>query len=123
MKNGLGDCRWDILQHFIEGKNTGGTPISKADIMIKIINIITAGADTTSIRIRAVIRSLLLHPAAFKRPQKEVDDAYRRLGLTDSHITHVDAEGLPYLSAVVKESLRMHPSIHTSYRDILRQKR
>lgn len=113
MTNGLGNKRKDMLQHFVEAKDMSGQPVTKGDVMIEGVNILGAGADTTSIGILAVMGAILTHPNAKKQLQEEIDQAYRDLGLekTGSEIDFKEAEKLPYLSAVIKESMRLHPSI------------
>lgn len=113
MTNGLGDKRKDMLQHFVEAKDMHGRPVKKGDVMIEGVNILGAGADTTSIGILAVVGAILTHSEAKKHLQEELDQAYKDLGLeeTGSEIDFKDAEKLPYLSAVIKESMRLHPSI------------
>ncbi|GAD99962.1 hypothetical protein NECHADRAFT_55911 [Paecilomyces variotii No. 5] len=113
MTNGLGTKRRDMLQHFVEAKDMSGQPVKKGDVMIEGVNILGAGADTTSIGILAVMGAILTHPAAKEKLCKELDQAYKDLGLegTSSEIDFKDAEKLPYLAAVVKESMRLHPSI------------
>ncbi|KAJ9245288.1 hypothetical protein DTO169E5_1155 [Paecilomyces variotii] len=113
MTNGLGTKRRDMLQHFVEAKDMSGQPVKKGEVMIEGVNILGAGADTTSIGILAVMGAILTHPAAKEKLCKELDQAYKDLGLegTSSEIDFKDAEKLPYLAAVVKESMRLHPSI------------
>jgi len=113
MRTGLGDKRKDMLQHFVEAKDMSGQPVKKGDVMIEGVNILGAGADTTSIGILAVMGAILTHPEAKKKLQEELDQAYKDLGLveTSSEIDFKDAEKLPYLAAVIKESMRLHPSI------------
>jgi len=113
MVNSLGDRRRDMLQHFIEAKDMSGNPVKKEDVMIEGVNLLGAGADTTAIGILACIGALLLHPEHKRKVMAEVDEAYELLGLhkENREISFKDAEKLPYLSAVVCESTRLHPSI------------
>lgn len=112
-RTGLGDKRRDLLQHFIEAKDTSGNPVKKADVMIEGVNILGAGADTTTIAILATLGALLRHPDAIRRLQAELDAAYENLGIdgAGNDIPYAEAAKLPYLSAVIKESTRLHPSI------------
>jgi len=50
------------------------------------------------------------NPDAYARLQAEVDDFYDTNDLT-SPITYVQAQQLPYLRAIISESLRLYPSI------------
>jgi len=112
-QNGLGDKRRDMLQLFIEAKDMSGQPVKKGDVMIEGVNILGAGADTTTVGILATLGALLMHPDAISRLQQEIDKAYEDLGLdkTGGDILYPEASKLPFLSAVIKESTRLHPSI------------
>lgn len=113
MEEGSGAGHHDMLQYFIDCKDNG-QPVNKGQVMIEGINILGAGADTTSVAILACLGAILTHPGAYETLQKEVDRAYLDAGLKteqDGEITFRDAEKIPYLSAVVRESMRLHPSI------------
>lgn len=112
LNNGLGDRRRDMLQRFVEAKDVRGHPVKKGDVMIEGVNILGAGADTTTIGILAILGALLLHSEQKERLQREIEEAYQKLGLGDGlEIGFKEAEKLPFLSAVIKESTRLHPSI------------
>jgi cytochrome P450 len=109
MRNGLEDRRFDMLQYFINGKDPSGDPVTKGEVMIEGVNILGAGADTTAISILAVLGNILQNPDAFQRLRKELDDAHERLNARSLPFRELDK--LPYFSAVVRESTRLHPSI------------
>jgi cytochrome P450 len=113
MKEGLGDQRRDLLQHFIDAKDQSGNPVKKGDVMIEGVNILGAGADTTTVAILAVLGVVLQHSSHKQRLMAEIDQAYTDLDLADKgeEISFKDCENLPFLCAVVKESMRLHPSI------------
>ncbi|KAG7051926.1 cytochrome p450 [Colletotrichum scovillei] len=112
-RDGLGSQRRDMLQLFIDAKDMTGQPVTKGDVMMEGVNILGAGADTTTIGILSALGSLLLHPEAIVRLQAEIDEAYCSLGLekTGRDIEFLESSKLPFLSAVIKESTRLHPSI------------
>jgi len=109
MRNGLGDRRPDMLQYFINGKDSNGNPVSKSEVMIEGVNILGAGADTTAIAILAILGNVLQKPEDLQRLRKELDKAHDRLN--SSSLPFKELEKIPYLSAVVRESIRLHPSI------------
>jgi cytochrome P450 len=114
MTNGLlPDQRRDLLQHFIEAKDHRGQPVGKKDVMIEGVNILAAGSDTTAIGILACLGYLLTNPHIKAKLIEEIDSAYkeRRLVEEGREISFKEAEKLPYLSAVIAESTRLHPSI------------
>lgn len=67
---------------------------------------ILAGGDTTSASMRAVIYYLAKSPAAYTNLVNELDKA--RLALPAKW---KDAQALPYLDAVIRESMRINPGI------------
>ncbi|KXH69064.1 hypothetical protein CSAL01_05399 [Colletotrichum salicis] len=116
-RNGLGFKQRDMLQLFIDAKDMSGQPVTKGDVMMEGVNILGAGADTTTISILATLGSLLLHPEAIIRLQAEIDEAYSSLGRgkTGGDIEFSESSKLPFLSAVIKESTRLHPSIQYQF--------
>ena len=113
MGNGPPSNRKDMLQHFIEMKGKSDSEsATKDDILVEAVIVLGAGADTTSIAILAVLGALATHPEILPRLQEEVDETYTRLGLEPHDgVSYNDAIKLPYLSAVIRESMRLHPSL------------
>ncbi|KAF9894565.1 hypothetical protein FE257_006450 [Aspergillus nanangensis] len=103
--------REDMLAHFIRMKSIDGDhPASDIEVIAESMNIIGAGADTTSIGMRTCLYYLSLNPTVYSRLQKEIDEYY------DTHdlkvpITYQQTQELEYLKAVVLEALRLFPSI------------
>lgn len=64
-----------------------------------------AGSDTTSNSSCAIIYHLCTHPRAMKKLQEELD---RELKHSEEVPLHDDVQELPYLQAVLSESLRFH---------------
>jgi coumaroylquinate(coumaroylshikimate) 3'-monooxygenase len=68
-------------------------------------DMITAGADTTVISVEWAMAELLRNPSVQEKVQEELD----RVVGCDRVLQETDFPDLPYLQAVVKESLRLHP--------------
>ncbi len=66
-----------------------------------------AGTDTTTTVIEWVMAELITHPDAMRNAQDEIKVV---VGIT-SHITEDHLDRLPYLKAVLKETLRLHPPL------------
>ena len=64
-----------------------------------------AGVDTTAAAIRWAMVELINHPNIFQKLREEIDSVIGNNRL----IKESDAPTLPYLQAVVKEILRLHP--------------
>ncbi|KAK5686540.1 hypothetical protein LTS10_002660 [Elasticomyces elasticus] len=73
---------------------------------------IGAGSDTTGISLSATIYHLIQNPRCMERLREELKTA--ALDKKLSHpVTFRESQNLPYLQAVIKEALRMHPAVGT----------
>ncbi|KAF5539152.1 lipase esterase [Fusarium phyllophilum] len=73
-----------------------------------VINII-AGSDTTSISLSAVLYYLLKNPSCMDKLREEVD-TFTANGQLSTFVTYKESQAMPYLQAVIKEALRLHPA-------------
>lgn len=71
---------------------------------------IFAGSDTTAASLRAIFYNLCRHKPAHDKLLSEIDAADREGRLSDP-LTFAEAQNLPYLQAVIKEALRIHPAV------------
>jgi len=69
-----------------------------------------AGADTTAISLRAIFYYLARNPSVQSALFAEIDRA-DAAGHLSHPVTFAEAMNLPYLQAVIKEALRMHPGV------------
>lgn len=83
----------------------------KSDIVIMMVTMqnIFAGSDTTSISLTAVYFNLVTRPEVQTKLRAEIDAAYASGELSEPP-TFAESQKLPYLQAVIKESLRLHPA-------------
>ena len=70
-------------------------------------DVLIGGTDTTYTVLEWAMAELLRHPEVMKKVQNEL----RLIGRNRSAILAQDDEKMPYLKAVIKETLRMHPPI------------
>ncbi|ORY13761.1 cytochrome P450 [Clohesyomyces aquaticus] len=75
--------------------------LDDSEIRAQCKDLIFAGTDSTGMNLATILRSLVLHPEKYARLRSEIT-ANAALG-PDA----VDVQALPYLSAVVKEGLRI----------------
>ncbi|OMO70116.1 Cytochrome P450 [Corchorus olitorius] len=70
-----------------------------------ISNYLTGGTDSFPLMICWGLAELINHPEVMKKAQNEIDSVVGRNRILEES----DVENLPYLKAIVKETLRLHP--------------
>lgn len=99
----------DFLTKFFIRKASEPERFTMFHIISGCMQNMVAGSDTTGITLSAILYYLLKNPATFSRLRDEVDTLDRERGRT-SFVSFEESQGMPYLQAVIKEALRMHPA-------------
>jgi len=82
----------------------------------QIINILVAGRDTTACLISWTFFMLVRHPKVLDNLKREIDDAFGN----DTGISRTRLKDMPYLQNVLKEVLRLYPSVPVNTRTAVR---
>ncbi|KAH8691014.1 putative cytochrome P450 [Phaeosphaeriaceae sp. PMI808] len=98
----------DFIQRLIDLRAEGR--IDDADVFNTINVNIAAGSDTTGLTLSAAIYYLCRNPSCAKKLRTEIDEAASQ-GKISEPITFAEANNLPYLQAVIKETFRIHPGV------------
>nr|AMW36064.1 flavanone 3'-hydroxylase [Paeonia suffruticosa] len=99
----------DFLSRLISLKDDvdgEGGKLTDIEIKALLLNLFTAGTDTSSSTVEWAIAELIRHPKILAQAQQEIDSVVGR----DRLVTELDLPNLPFLQAVVKETFRLHPS-------------
>lgn len=99
--------RQAMLDLLISAMNSG-EPINDQGIQEEVDTFIFEGHDTTSACISFTLLMLACHGDI---QQKVVEEIQQVFGTSDRRPTHQDLSNLRYLEQVLKESLRMYPSV------------
>ncbi|KAJ7784202.1 cytochrome P450 [Mycena metata] len=108
-----GSIHNDLFYYLMDDKREDAEPYPFPLAVSNAVLAIVAGSDTTSTVLSNTFYFLLTHPESYKRLQSELDEVFP----PKSGKERIDATvllGLPYLNAVIKESLRVHPPLSTS---------
>jgi cytochrome P450/NADPH-cytochrome P450 reductase len=98
--------RKDLLNAMLFGKDPRtGESLSDDSIIDNMITFLIAGHETTSGLLSFLFYYLLKNPAAYKKAQEEVD---RVVGEESIKVEHLSK--LPYINAVLRETLRLQPT-------------
>ncbi|KAH1494942.1 hypothetical protein LV164_001306 [Aspergillus fumigatus] len=98
----------DFLDKFIEAKATFPHVVDDAQIISYLMINMIAGADTTAITLNAALYFALKNPAVWKRLQEETASLHCE---GSPIVPFKTAQDLPYLNAVIREAMRMHPGV------------
>ncbi|KAH7851318.1 hypothetical protein Vadar_009736 [Vaccinium darrowii] len=79
--------------------------LSDSDMIAVLWEMIFRGTDTVAILLEWIIARMVLHPDIQAKAQSEIDTVVG----TTRPVSDSDLPNLPYLQAIVKETLRMHP--------------
>lgn len=99
--------RKDILSHLQAGRDENGQPMGKEELTMEALTQLIAGSDTTSNSSCAILFQIVSTPHAYKKLQKELDDAFSGKGISGV-FDYDDVKALPYLGACINEALRRH---------------
>jgi cytochrome P450 len=83
----------------------GSDKLSDPDIIAVLWEMIFRGTDTVAVLIEWILARMVLHPDMQSTVQNELDQVVGKSRALDES----DLASLPYLTAVVKEVLRLHP--------------
>ncbi|SOV03041.1 probable Benzoate 4-monooxygenase cytochrome P450 [Ustilago sp. UG-2017a] len=100
-----GSEREDLLAKLQSAKDDRGEPMGKMELTAEALTQLIAGSDTTSNTACAILSHLCTHPDKMRKLQAELD---RELKHAEEVPLHSDVQELPYLQAVLSESLRFH---------------
>ncbi|TKY73318.1 Flavonoid 3'-monooxygenase [Spatholobus suberectus] len=95
-----------ILLSLKDVKDDDGNQLTNTEIKALLLNMFTAGTDTSSSTTEWAIAELIRNPRILAQVQQELDTVVGR----DRSVKEEDLPHLQYLQAVIKETFRLHPS-------------
>ncbi|KAI1458582.1 bifunctional P-450:NADPH-P450 reductase [Annulohypoxylon moriforme] len=99
--------RNDLLAAMLKGRDpVTGEKMSDQSIIDNLITFLVAGHETTSGTLSYAMYRLLVNPDKYRKVQQEVDEVVGKGPITVQHMTK-----LPYISAVIREALRLDSPI------------
>ncbi|CAG8581363.1 11361_t:CDS:10 [Ambispora gerdemannii] len=107
--------RKDILQIVLDMQKESG--ISDLEIFDQMLEFIIAGSDSTGFCISMAVITLLKHQEKLQKLYDELKTAVPSIG-PDNLPDHETLKRLPYLNAVINESLRLYPATFGTGRKI-----
>lgn len=100
----------DMLSRWAYVKSSDADKMSTRDIVVHLSTNVFAGSDTTAIALRAMVYFLCKNPRCMRKLVEEIDER-DKAGKLSQPISYKEASDIPYLLAVMKESIRLHSSV------------
>ncbi|KAI3604512.1 cytochrome p450 [Moniliophthora roreri] len=88
--------------------------LDEEELIGQMSTLIFAAMDTTSTALSRILQLLATHPEVQQKLRDEIDEAFQ-----DGDIPYDVLVSLPYLDAISRESLRLHPPVHRLMRTTL----
>ena len=101
----------DFLARFLDAKRDHPRVVTDNQVFSYTVSNMNAGSDTTAISLRAILYYTLRNPKVLSKLNQELNTAYEEKRITLPVSWKHSQEELPYLDAVVKEALRLHPAV------------
>ncbi|KAE8708638.1 CYP706 protein [Hibiscus syriacus] len=99
----------DFVQFLLQLKDDedSKTPLTMDHIKALLLDMVVGGSDTSSNSIEFVMAEIINKPEVMRRAQQELVEVVGKDNLVEESHIHK----LPYLLAIMKESLRLHPAL------------
>jgi cytochrome P450 len=98
----------DVLSMLLATTDEDGQPLSDQELRDHMVTLLAAGHITTAVALTWAVLEVFRRPDLVERLRAEVDTCE----------TAVDASKNPWITAVVKESLRLHPPVPVALREV-----
>ncbi|XXG56588.1 hypothetical protein AAC387_Pa03g3964 [Persea americana] len=105
---GGGDCARDLIEILLDISEDEKAAMKLTTMNIKafVQDIFAAGTDTSAITSEWALAELINHPNIFKKAREEIDAVVGKERLVEES----DIPNLPCIQAIIKETLRLHPT-------------
>ncbi|KAL8694897.1 MAG: hypothetical protein Q9218_000561 [Villophora microphyllina] len=106
----------DLLDNFFALHKADPESITDGLVLCALVTDIAAGGDTTAATMSGIVYNMIEHPNVLRRLQEELD-----VNITQMPISWKAAANLPYLDAVIQESIRYHPGTSFTFEPVVPQ--
>jgi len=100
--------RQDLLQLLLDAGSSVGQGLTDLELIAQVVEFMIAGSDTTGWSTTMIIMLLLQHPEKKATLLEELDKALEGIE-KDELPPHEILKKLPYLNAVINETMRLWP--------------
>jgi len=102
-------ARQDLLSKFLQAKKEHPDFVTDKDVLAMALSMVFAGSETTGIALSSIFYFLLKNPRCLFKLRAEIDTLSKSSLPLSPRFPYNALQSLPYLSACIKESFRLHP--------------
>ncbi|WJX37487.1 hypothetical protein P8452_25247 [Trifolium repens] len=109
-KQGLAEAEEDLIDCLLKFEDNDGDMdfhLTSDNIKAIVLDVFSAGSETASTTINWAMAEMIKDPRVYKKAQAEVREGFNRRGKVDE----AAIDEFKYLKAIMKESLRLHPTV------------
>lgn len=99
----------DFLDRLMDAHDADPTKVTNYHVFMMGLSNIIAGSDTTAVSLSSVLYHLLRNPHTLSALRSEIDSSHHQTSNPDT-FSFKESQDMPYLQAVIKEALRLHPA-------------
>ncbi|KAK4486424.1 hypothetical protein RD792_009099 [Penstemon davidsonii] len=96
----------DVLLDSTDQEKRGSEALTHLDVILLLMDLFIGGTDTTTTTLEWVMTELLHNPTILTKVKQELSQKITQ----GKSIQEQDIPQLPYLEAIIKETMRMHPT-------------
>lgn len=96
----------DFMERFLEAQRLHPKVVTNTNLSSYVASNFLAGSDTTAVTLRSIIYYTLKTPGVLQTLRRELDERVQ-----EYPVSWKTSQTLPYLDAIIKEGLRMHPIV------------
>ncbi|XP_030945783.1 7-ethoxycoumarin O-deethylase-like, partial [Quercus lobata] len=99
----------DFLEFLLKLKDEGDskTPLNMTNVKALLMDMVVGGTDTSTNTIEFAMAEIMNNPEVMRKTQQELEAVVGKDNIVEEFHIH----NLPYLHAVMKETLRLHPAL------------
>ena len=100
----------DFLEKLLLANKKDPEKTTKYHVYMMGLSNIIAGSDTTAVSLSATLYYLLKNPKSMTKLRQEIQTLGDEGRCSTPNVTFAESQDMPYLQAVIKEAMRLHPA-------------
>ncbi|KAI1620545.1 cytochrome P450 oxidoreductase [Exophiala viscosa] len=100
----------DFLEKLMVANQADPEKVTPYHVFMMGMSNIVAGSDTTAVSLSSILYNLVKYPDTLRKLRAEISEFEKQGRCGNPDVSFKESQEMPYLQAVMKEALRMHPA-------------